>query len=270
MKCLPLRLVAVLLAPLLVFAATTCAKADEARAELEGKLLGNWEGGPCMGVLQFNKDGTFERRHYSPGGNEVSGTWKLTLNALPPTLTLTVTTSDAPSAFPPGKVWELKVVRLDGDKLSYQYPETEGSSTYRRQTLEEEAIELLGNYVIHAKLTQSIGTFSSFGIPRAGDTFKLDLVNLPQDKLTLTTPGKEERPSYIPFSSPPRVVSVKQGPRDQKPRRTVIDLATPDTGRDLRIRITADGTTAGSKVRLVLYRPGDFLGSMAEADGELK
>lgn len=255
---------------LVFFAAAGSATADQSQADLEAKLLGNWKGGPCMGVIQFSKDGTFERRHYSPGDNEIAGVWKLKLGSLPPTLTLTVTTSDAPNAFPPGKVWELKVVRLDADKLIYQYPDNENSTTYRRQSLDEEAIGLMQGYVIHAELKQSIGIFSSFGIPKIGDTFTLDLAQLPKDMLKLKTPGNDARPSYIPFSSQPRVVSVKQGPRDQKPRRTVIDLATPDAGREVRIRIMADGIEEGSKVRLQIYRPGDFIGSIAEAEGTLK
>jgi hypothetical protein len=264
------RLIIAMIVSMSTFAATAAASADESPAELEAKLLGNWRGGPCMGVLQFSKDGTFERRHYSPGGNEITGTWKLKWNALPPKLTLTVKTSDDPKAFPLGKVWELKLVGLDAKSLSYQIEGDDRSTSYRRQTLDEKAVELMQGYVIHAKLTQSIGMFSSFGMPKVGDTFTLDLANLPKDMLKLKSGDEKSRPSYIPFSAQPKVVSVKQGPRDNQPRRSVIDLATPDPAREVRIRIMTESVAVGSPVRLQIYRPGDFLGSMAEAEGTLK
>jgi hypothetical protein len=49
----------------------------------------------------------------------------------------------------------------------------------------------------------------------------------------------------------------------------VIDLAPP-SGDALRLQITVGKTDAGDKVRIVIRRPSDFLGSMAEAEGVLK
>src|SRR5687767_3828917 len=46
-------------------------------AALEQKLLGTWQGGPCVGDYTFNPDGTFELRHFTPGGNTLTGTWSL-------------------------------------------------------------------------------------------------------------------------------------------------------------------------------------------------
>lgn len=72
--------------------ATVSTAADT--GQLEKKLLGSWEGGPCTGLLTFKADGTYERQHFTPGNNRLSGTWKLNWSALPPTLTLNCTQSD--------------------------------------------------------------------------------------------------------------------------------------------------------------------------------
>ena len=43
---------------------------------LVSKLHGEWKGnGPCDGRLFLNADGTFERRHFSPGNNSLKGKW---------------------------------------------------------------------------------------------------------------------------------------------------------------------------------------------------
>src|SRR5687767_9235047 len=63
-------------------------------AGLEAKLLGNREGGACVGDYTFKSDGTFELRHFTPGGNTLTGTWSVRWDALPPTLVLTCKTSD--------------------------------------------------------------------------------------------------------------------------------------------------------------------------------
>jgi hypothetical protein len=62
---------------------------------LEQKLHGTWKGGPCMGTITFKADGTFERREYSPGGNQLKGLWHVRWDALPPTLVLDCKESDS-------------------------------------------------------------------------------------------------------------------------------------------------------------------------------
>ena len=87
---------------------------------LERALHGAWGGiGPCDGTLTFRPDGTYERRHYSPGGYRVGGTWVIRWDALPPTLVLTCETSDGPHLV--GRTVAVKLVRLDGDALAYQH-----------------------------------------------------------------------------------------------------------------------------------------------------
>lgn len=95
---------------------------------LEGKLHGEWKGGPCAGDWTFAPDGTYRVQHYSPGNNELSGTWQLRWDALPPTLVLVCKTSDAPERIKIGKKTEVKLIQLDSSSFTYQYP---GGRTYR-------------------------------------------------------------------------------------------------------------------------------------------
>src|SRR4051812_47547828 len=81
---------------------------------LEKKLVGEWmNGGACVGDITIRADGTYERRHFSPGNNTLAGTWKVKWDALPPTLVLTCEKSDGEGHV--GKTQEVKVVRLDED-----------------------------------------------------------------------------------------------------------------------------------------------------------
>lgn len=98
-------------------------------AAIEKKLLGAWKGPPCAGDYTFNADGTFDVRHFTPGGNTLSGTWSLRWDALPPTLVLTCTTSDFKKKDPGraeyeylGKARELKLVELSSDAFVYRLP----------------------------------------------------------------------------------------------------------------------------------------------------
>lgn len=99
------------------------------RPAVEKKLLGEWKGGPCMGTIHFEADGTFERRHYSPGNNRVAGTWELRWDALPPTLTFHGKTSDDPERL--NKDFVVKLVELNDETLRYQYAD-EQSAPYER------------------------------------------------------------------------------------------------------------------------------------------
>ena len=90
---------------------------------LERKLHGAWKGPPCCGDWVFDADGTFAVEHYSPGGNKLTGTWELRWNALPPTLALTLKTSDAPERIKVGQTWEVKLIQLDDEALAYVWPQ---------------------------------------------------------------------------------------------------------------------------------------------------
>jgi hypothetical protein len=110
----------------------TADKAKDPPPALEKKLHGDWEADDmdCVGELTLRADGTFERRHYSPGNNTLTGTWEMRWNALPPTLVLTCKISyysgdvTKPAADDIGKVAEVKVIQLDNEVLALQWVES--------------------------------------------------------------------------------------------------------------------------------------------------
>jgi hypothetical protein len=107
-----------------IFSAQTADKPKESPVALERKLHGEWKGkGGCVGDLTLRADGTFERQHFSPGNNQLTGTWDVRWNALQPTLFLTCKTSDAPDRIKVGMTWEIKLIQLDDEDLAYQYPD---------------------------------------------------------------------------------------------------------------------------------------------------
>lgn len=94
-------------------------KEKDGAVALEQKLVGEWlKGGACIGDITINANGTFVRKHFSPGNNTLNGTWKLKWDALPPTLVLTCASSDQKDFI--GKVWEQKVVQLDDEVLRFE------------------------------------------------------------------------------------------------------------------------------------------------------
>jgi hypothetical protein len=121
----------------LVFAASlvflnsgqTADKPKEGPVALERRLQGSWKGPACGGDWAFRADGTFAVEHYSPGTNKLTGTWEVRWNALPPTLVLTIKTSDAPERMKVGETWEVKLIQLDDESLAYEWPKNPGQST---------------------------------------------------------------------------------------------------------------------------------------------
>ena len=114
-------------------------KPKEPPVALEKKLHGAWEadGLNCVGDLTLRADGTFERQHYSPGNNKLTGTWEVRWNALPPTLVLSCKTSDDPDLV--GKTSEVKLTQLDDETLAYQFPggPNPGVGTHRYKRLKK-------------------------------------------------------------------------------------------------------------------------------------
>jgi hypothetical protein len=113
----------VLLASLLAFVtiaySQTTGRSKDAPADLERMLLGEWRGPACGGDWIYAEDGTFTARHYSPGGNRLSGTWEVQWKALPPTLVRTCKASDDPDLV--GISWEVRLVQLDKHAFAYQH-----------------------------------------------------------------------------------------------------------------------------------------------------
>jgi len=101
-------------------------KPDGVPIALERKLHGGWKGGACQGDWTFAADGTFVLTHYSPGNNRLTGRWSVRWDALPPTLVLTIKTSDAPDRIKIGQAWEVKLTQLDDAVLAYEWPRSPG------------------------------------------------------------------------------------------------------------------------------------------------
>lgn len=137
-----------------------------------------------------------------------------------------------------------------------------------------ENADLVKGLTVTGTLKQVIGSFNSFGIPNIGNTFEIDLSNLPKEKITFTRPKDSADsglgPSYMPFHAPMSITRVQQVKKATGPRRSVIELSAIDRHDKFVIRIMAEDLAKGSKVTVIFYHPHDFLGSMAEAEGVLK
>lgn len=132
-----------------------------------------------------------------------------------------------------------------------------------------ENADLVKGLTVTGTLRQVIGDFSSHGRPKVGDTFEIDLDALPKEMIKLA-PLKKGGISYTPFHAPMVLTLVRQVEEPTVPRRSVIELSAIDRHDKFVIRILAADLAKGSKVRVIFYHPADFLGSMAEAEGELK
>jgi hypothetical protein len=120
----PMNRLAFLAVALSIAFATSVPAEDqkETPSSVERLLHGMWKGPACGGDWTFMSDGTFSVRHYTPGNNQLTGTWEMRWDALPPTLVLTRKTSDAPNRLPVGTVSELKIMQLNDETLEFQYP----------------------------------------------------------------------------------------------------------------------------------------------------
>ena len=126
-----IRTAMILVASLVVSSSgQTADKPREGSLRLEQKLHGMWKGPACGGDWTFASDGTFAVNHYSPGNNQLTGSWEVRWNALPPTLVLTVHTSDAPERIKVGETWELKLVQLNDEALAYEWPRSPGRAIH--------------------------------------------------------------------------------------------------------------------------------------------
>ena len=112
-------------------AATTqpAVKAEAVPIGLERKLRGEL-GGACVGTLTFWANGTFERRQFSPGNHELTGTWEVRWDALPPTLGLTCKDSDSPRHI--GTKAEVKLVQPDDTALALLHLGSDQPVSYKR------------------------------------------------------------------------------------------------------------------------------------------
>lgn len=96
---------------------------------LEKKLVGFWAGGACMGDYTFHADGTYSVKNFTPGNNNIGGTWSLDHDAAPPTLSMKCTISDFRKRGGDreeyeyfGKVLVVKIVQWESETLVCDHP----------------------------------------------------------------------------------------------------------------------------------------------------
>jgi hypothetical protein len=111
---------AILLGGLLVFLAPADAavRPKESAGTMDRTLRGEWRGGACQGTWTFRADGTFELKHYTPGNDTLKGTWGVRWTAVPPTLGVTISASSRLEHV--DSKWELKIIQLDDEALTYE------------------------------------------------------------------------------------------------------------------------------------------------------
>jgi hypothetical protein len=109
-----------------------------AAAAVEQQLPGVWRGpAPCDGRLVVRTDGTYERWHYSPGDNHLSGAWSVRRDGGSPVLVLMCEASDEPDDV--GKIAELAIVCLNADALEYRWAGQQFTTRYERDVTAKDA-----------------------------------------------------------------------------------------------------------------------------------
>lgn len=118
---------------------------------IEKKLIGTWYGPDCGGDYTFNADGTFDVKNFTPGNNTLTGTWSIRWDALPPTLVLTIKSSDfrkrdsQREEYPfVGKDREQSLLQLNEKALVFHYPNDKRAWHFSRDPME-------GGHVTHIK-----------------------------------------------------------------------------------------------------------------------
>ena len=136
----------------------------------------------------------------------------------------------------------------------------------------------LDGFVVQGTMKQIIGAFSTNAHVHVGDTFELDLANLPKEKIVFTRlhlDPKADTPPNVPFAgSGPLIVENVKGPLKLNGDyliRLSTDTSTKRTNSRLLIQVRADKLKKDSRATIYFYQ--DVFGSiicMAEAEGVLK
>jgi hypothetical protein len=130
------------LVAIILVAALTCGasaeKSPSGPKDVERLLQGEWKGlGPCEGSLTLKPDGSYQRIHRGPAGDNSSGTWEMKWDALPPKLVLKCDTADLPLYV---RTEEVKLLELGDRWLVFQYPQVKTSpSRFERATVEKKS-----------------------------------------------------------------------------------------------------------------------------------
>ncbi len=137
----------------------------------------------------------------------------------------------------------------------------------------------LDGLVVRGTMKQMIGYFGteSSDFVRVGDTFEIDLTNLPSGRIGFTrgdaVPAKSQLPPALPFSSRLVVKEVNNSKRSQGGSDIRLSTDTPEnrTGEKLVIQVRADELKKGFKATIYFYQEafGRIL-CMAEAEGALQ
>ena len=134
------------------------------------------------------------------------------------------------------------------------------------------------HFKISAKLTQCIGTFSTYGHVHVNDEFILDSRNLPKNQLAFTRPNfapERDVSPYIPFGGEDLKISrIQKYDWGSGGQSLQINLSTgvEKSHSALRIQISSllINLKPGSKVKIkILEESDDDIGGMAEAIGEI-
>lgn len=136
----------------------------------------------------------------------------------------------------------------------------------------------LDGLVVRGTMKQMIGYFGteSSDFVQVGDSFEIDLTNLPVDRIDFTrgadVAAKSRLPPAIPFSSRLVVQKVNDSQRSQGGSDIRLSTDTPEnrTGGKLVIQIRADELKPGFQASIYFYQEaaGRIL-CMAEAEGVL-
>ncbi|MCI0701846.1 MAG: hypothetical protein L0241_12250 [Planctomycetia bacterium] len=91
-------------------------KAEKELAVVAEKLHGSWGGGPCVGVITFRANRTYEWTGIGPAGERDEGGWGLIGDPAKPTLVMKCKTSDDPKRA--GKTTEWKFAWLNEENVA--------------------------------------------------------------------------------------------------------------------------------------------------------
>jgi hypothetical protein len=129
-------------------------------------------------------------------------------------------------------------------------------------------------FILRGMLKQLIGSFSTFGHPKVGDTFEIDLANLPKDRINFsraasdTAANSGPRPAYVPFSVPLTIEQVEK--RIPAHGSSLIRLSSMDASRKFVIQVRVSELVNGATARVFLYEETyGTIQCLAEAVGVL-
>ena len=126
--------------------------------------------------------------------------------------------------------------------------------------------------VVAGTMKQMIGVFSTYGHVAVGDTFEIDLSNLPKQKIAFMRPNFDASKDVSPFVPllAPLTVEMVQENRSQTAAWIRLVASEHGTGK-LVVQVRADALVKGGKAQILFYEESyGKIGAMGEAEGVLK